>query len=102
MLLKRSLLSKCPLTDILRVKSLVSYVMLPEPINSISFHFENLKFPSLITKLSIKILLSRSTNKILGLEVGEDFLDFLFSFCTIPLGSVIKLLGGNSELGVHR
>ncbi|CAI9761851.1 unnamed protein product [Fraxinus pennsylvanica] len=81
------------ITDDLRV--------LPASPSSLLQLLQDLGFVDIsrIEYISIDVGLEESTNKILGLEVGEDFLDFLFSFCTIPLGSVIKLLDGKSELG---
>ncbi|XP_022852202.1 uncharacterized protein LOC111373851 [Olea europaea var. sylvestris] len=59
---------------------------------------ENLTSPN-HTEFPVKLMLSKSQNKILGLLVREDFIDFLFSFFTIPLGSVVKLLDLNSGVG---
>ncbi|KAL6559499.1 hypothetical protein OROGR_004616 [Orobanche gracilis] len=51
------------------------------------------------SKMDVKVVLSRSQNKIIFAEANEDFVDFMFSFLTIPLGSVVKLFGGNSFVG---
>ncbi|KAL7087048.1 hypothetical protein ACP275_13G041400 [Erythranthe tilingii] len=40
----------------------------------------------------------KSTNKLLFAQAGEDFVDFLVSLLTIPLGGVECLLGGNTCL----
>ncbi|XP_062087112.1 uncharacterized protein LOC133793882 [Humulus lupulus] len=50
-------------------------------------------------KLNVKLWISKSTKRVICIEAKEDFVDFLFSFLTIPLGSVIKLFKGNSLLG---
>jgi len=49
--------------------------------------------------LKLKITVSKSQNKILFAEAEGDFVDFLFSFLTIPLGSIINLMSGKSSLG---
>ncbi|XP_057452196.1 uncharacterized protein LOC130744016 [Lotus japonicus] len=51
------------------------------------------------SKMDVKVVRSKSQNKIIFAEANEDFVDFIFSFLTIPLGSVVKLLGGNSFVG---
>ncbi|KAJ1376630.1 hypothetical protein SESBI_49724 [Sesbania bispinosa] len=50
-----------------------------------------------IYKLNITV--RKSQKKILYAEAEGEFVDFLFSFLTTPLGSIIKLLNGNSSLG---
>lgn len=50
-------------------------------------------------KMDVKLVRSKSQNKIIFSEATEDFVDFIFSFLTIPLGSIVKLLGGNSFVG---
>ncbi|KAF8378716.1 hypothetical protein HHK36_030065 [Tetracentron sinense] len=47
-------------------------------------------------KLRVKLMLSKSKNKVLYAEAGEDFVDLLLSFLTFPLGSIVDLLGGSS------
>ncbi|KAI9085380.1 hypothetical protein K1719_032636 [Acacia pycnantha] len=42
----------------------------------------------------LKITVSKSKNKVLYANRG-DFVDFLFSFLTMPLGSILKIFGGN-------
>ncbi|XXG81004.1 hypothetical protein AAC387_Pa09g1737 [Persea americana] len=43
-------------------------------------------------RLSLKLLVDKSSHKILFAEAGKDFVDLLFSFLALPLGSVIRLL----------
>ncbi|KAF8394967.1 hypothetical protein HHK36_018906 [Tetracentron sinense] len=47
-------------------------------------------------KLRVKLLVSKSNNKVLYAEGREDFGDLIISFLTFPLGSIVDLLGGNS------
>ncbi|KAK2966152.1 hypothetical protein RJ640_018405 [Escallonia rubra] len=91
-LLRGSLLSKTPLTDLVRqgpfscdiVKSDTGKY-LPPTTDSINTNCR---------RMTVKVLVQKSTKKALHAQVEEDFVDFLFSFLTIPLGSVVSLLGG--------
>ncbi|MED6167336.1 hypothetical protein PIB30_001759 [Stylosanthes scabra] len=49
--------------------------------------------------LNIKVTLRKSKKKIVYAEAEGDFVDFLFSFLTAPLGSILNLLDGYSSLG---
>ncbi|XP_042497717.1 uncharacterized protein LOC122076478 [Macadamia integrifolia] len=49
--------------------------------------------------LNLKLMVNKSIKKVLYAEAGEDMVDFLLSFLTFPLGSILRLLGGNSSLG---
>lgn len=49
-------------------------------------------------KMEIKLLLSKSKNKVLYAEAKEDFLDLLFGFLAFPLGSLMNLFGGHDSL----
>ncbi|RWR95483.1 hypothetical protein CKAN_02483200 [Cinnamomum micranthum f. kanehirae] len=51
-------------------------------------------------KLSLKLLVDKSSHKILFAEAGKDFVDLLFSFLALPLGSVIRLLTDKSRIDV--
>lgn len=51
------------------------------------------------SKINMKLILSKSRNKILYAEANDSFVDFLFSFLTFPIGSVIHVLKGISGLG---
>ncbi|KAK6157297.1 hypothetical protein DH2020_011545 [Rehmannia glutinosa] len=94
-LLKGSLLSQTPLTDLIfidRAKtncvtgSLLQQVKKEESSSSSS------------RKMTVRAMVQKSTNKILFVEAKGDFVDFLCSFLTIPLGGVECLLGGNACL----
>ncbi|KAH0736933.1 hypothetical protein KY290_035638 [Solanum tuberosum] len=50
-------------------------------------------------KLELKLTVRKSTNMVLCAESGNDFVDSLFNFLTIPLGSIEDVLKGNSGLG---
>ncbi|KAF9595793.1 hypothetical protein IFM89_004195 [Coptis chinensis] len=100
LLLKHAFLSKEPFTDVfLRNQELaltknvkVEQREIPEYLKR-KCQLNNSKM------ISLKLIVSKSQNKVLYAEAGAEFLDFLFSFLTLPLGSIIKLLGGNCSMG---
>lgn len=42
--------------------------------------------------MNLRLLINQKSRKILFAEAGKDFVDLLFSFLTLPTGSVMKLL----------
>ncbi|XXG62176.1 hypothetical protein AAC387_Pa05g0594 [Persea americana] len=50
-------------------------------------------------KMNVKLFLSKSNNRVLYAEGGEEFTDLLFSFLAFPLGSIVKCLGGCTDTG---
>src|ERR1044072_1550094 len=42
--------------------------------------------------IPIKILFDKKTNKIVAVEANKDFVDTLFSFLSLPLATIIRLL----------
>jgi hypothetical protein len=42
--------------------------------------------------ISLKLLVDKSSNKVLFAEAGKDFVDFLFGLIHIPIGSIMGLL----------
>ncbi|CAI0467692.1 unnamed protein product [Linum tenue] len=50
-------------------------------------------------KVTLKLLINKKTNKVLFAEAGKDFVDFLFTLLSFPLGTVIKLLSKNRMVG---
>lgn len=50
-------------------------------------------------KLSLKLLIDRKSQKVLFAEAEKEFIDFLFSLLTLPVGSVVKLLKKNFLVG---
>ncbi|KAI4354629.1 hypothetical protein L6164_003478 [Bauhinia variegata] len=91
-LLKQALTSKSPLTGtfLANVESKPMEPFCPQL---------GAKLEARNCKMNLKITVSKSNNKILYAEVDEDFIDFLLSFLTIPLGSILNLLDGNSSVG---
>ncbi|XP_042497954.1 uncharacterized protein LOC122076614 [Macadamia integrifolia] len=100
-LLKRSLFSKTPLTDVFVRKQGISTseglnFEIADAVQSKSSGSTLYRFPR---DMSMKLMMSKSINKALYSEAGEDLVNFLLSFLTLPLGSILQLLGGNSLLG---
>ncbi|KAJ8615865.1 hypothetical protein MRB53_035237 [Persea americana] len=50
-------------------------------------------------EISLRLLIHKEENQILYAESGNDFVDVLLSFLTMPLGTVIRLTGKQSEMG---
>jgi len=46
----------------------------------------------------LKLMVRKSTREFLFAEAQEDFIDFVFSFLTLPLGAVVHMLQGISSL----
>ncbi|XP_027353452.1 uncharacterized protein LOC113863885 [Abrus precatorius] len=94
-LLKCSLLSKTPLTDLfLKKKQLLDDF---DPSYHPQFEVAEVKNDG-ARKIVLKVLVRKSNGKILFTQAEEDFADFLFSFLTFPLGGVLHMLEGYSSL----
>ncbi|XP_058768460.1 uncharacterized protein LOC131642207 [Vicia villosa] len=48
--------------------------------------------------VSLKLLVNKDTNKVLFAEAGKDFVDVLFSFLTLPLGTIARLVEKKSSM----
>ncbi|XP_073034268.1 uncharacterized protein [Primulina eburnea] len=107
-LLKGSLVSKTPLTDIILClsteavpsnerKRLSASAIYETDALCLTLNSQNVRPDS--KKIYIKAFVQKSTNRILLAETRQDLVDFLFSFLTIPLGRVQFLLGGNTFVG---
>ncbi|KAL3830429.1 hypothetical protein ACJIZ3_019231 [Penstemon smallii] len=90
-LLKGSLLSQTPLTDLILRRRLMRKSTLPLGIERREI--------SCSKKMKVKAIIQRSTNKFLYVEAEEDFIEYMFSFLTIPLGKVEFLLDSKTSLG---
>ncbi|KAH0462367.1 hypothetical protein IEQ34_009942 [Dendrobium chrysotoxum] len=51
------------------------------------------------SKITLKLLIDVRSHKVLFGEADKDFVDFMFSLLTLPLGSVIKLLSPPTMIG---
>ncbi|KAL3717839.1 hypothetical protein ACJRO7_003047 [Eucalyptus globulus] len=50
-------------------------------------------------KVSLKLLVNKSNRTVLFAEAGKDFVDFLFHFLALPVGTVIQLLTKTGMVG---
>jgi hypothetical protein len=50
-------------------------------------------------KIQVKLLVDREKRKVVFAESGKEFVDVLLSFLTLPLGTIVRLLGKESSLG---
>ncbi|XP_061339646.1 uncharacterized protein LOC133286269 [Gastrolobium bilobum] len=96
-LLTGSLFSTTPLTDLfLRKKQLIENAQ----TRSVSdFDIGEVEGNDGGQRMKIKALIRKSNNTILFALAEEDFVDFILSFLTFPLGGVEHMLNGNSCLG---
>ncbi|KAK7256841.1 hypothetical protein RIF29_30372 [Crotalaria pallida] len=95
-LLKCSMVSKTPLTDLfLRKKLLVENSQWRDTLD---FNIVEPEANVETGKMIVKLMIRKSNSKILFALAEEGFVDFLFSFLTFPLGTVVEILKGNSGL----
>ncbi|KAF5940938.1 hypothetical protein HYC85_022105 [Camellia sinensis] len=99
-LLKQSLLSESPLTDVFlpneRFNSKRRKLLEQRDHQFIS---QNIPGADTNGSMAVKIMVRKSEGKALCAEAMEDLVDLLFSFLTIPLANVLKCLDGKSSLG---
>ncbi|CAN1269170.1 hypothetical protein LINPERPRIM_LOCUS13484 [Linum perenne] len=50
-------------------------------------------------KVALKLLIEKKSNKVVFAEAGKDFVDFLFSFLSFPVGTLIRLLSKDQMPG---
>ncbi|XP_061339665.1 uncharacterized protein LOC133286284 [Gastrolobium bilobum] len=94
-LLKFALLSNTPMTDFILKKE----QSLDNFNRGNQSQFEIRKVPSDEGRqMVVKLIIRKSNKKVLFAEAKEDFVDFLFSFLTFPLGGVLHMLEGFSSL----
>ncbi|KDP46572.1 hypothetical protein JCGZ_08544 [Jatropha curcas] len=100
-LLKSLFVSKFPLTEtFLRPKELPDFSKETFQASSIIKHQlirENARQENV--KICARLLLSKSKKRVCYAEVGDDFVDLLFSFLTIPLGFIMKEMNGAHSKG---
>ncbi|CAL5210869.1 unnamed protein product [Lathyrus oleraceus] len=90
-LLKQSLISNSPLTDIFLANKECKKM----------HRFSPKQGPKVEkwTNIKLKLMVRKSKKKILYAEAEGDFVDFLLSFLTTPIGSILEQLDGNFSLG---
>uniref|UniRef100_M1BTA2 DUF674 family protein n=2 Tax=Solanum tuberosum TaxID=4113 RepID=M1BTA2_SOLTU len=100
-LLARSFISKTPLSDVFLPKQKQKRAQVDTIIMSESGNLSSISengTSNNTKKLELKLTVRKSTNKVLCAEAGNDFIDFLFNFLTIPIGSIEDVLKGSSGL----
>jgi len=86
-ILKLSLVSKTPLTDFFFKKKYSEVVnALEDSICKIGKATSEGG-----SQISVKVVRRKSTGEILFAEAGDDFINFIFGFLTLPLGGVLAL-----------
>ncbi|KAL7147762.1 hypothetical protein ABFS83_06G128700 [Erythranthe nasuta] len=96
-LLKGSLTSRTPLTDLILNKTKV-YDDFARLKYEAGISFQEKESLEATKKMNLRLVVKKSNNKLLFAQGDDDFVDFLFSFLTIPLGGVECLLGSNTCL----
>ncbi|GAU40128.1 hypothetical protein TSUD_162970 [Trifolium subterraneum] len=51
-----------------------------------------------VDKVSIRVLVEKGKNKVVYAEAGKDFVDVLFSFLTLPLGTIAKVVAKDTNI----
>nr|CAB3488120.1 unnamed protein product [Digitaria exilis] len=49
--------------------------------------------------IDVKLFVDREKKKVLFAESDKEFVDVLFSFLTMPLGTIVRLLDKQSQMG---
>jgi hypothetical protein len=61
---------------------------------------ENASSAEQVHKVSLRVLVEKGKNKILFAEAGKDFIDVLFSFLTLPLGTIARLVAKDDDSNI--
>ncbi|PRQ34321.1 hypothetical protein RchiOBHm_Chr5g0067521 [Rosa chinensis] len=97
-LLMRSLASKTPLTEsLLKNKPRRKFCNEYQGINTEPQMVKDKT--NLEGTISVKLIVSKSKKMVCYAEAGEDFVNLLLSFLTIPLGFIVKHMGNRSLQG---
>ncbi|CAA0816068.1 Protein of unknown function (DUF674 [Striga hermonthica] len=90
-LLRGLFLSGTPLTDIVLSNGQINLAMRAEPIIPPP-KVEKRRTSNYSERIDLKVIMQKSTNKLLFAQADEDFIDFLFGLLIIPIGEVGRLL----------
>jgi hypothetical protein len=55
--------------------------------------------PSSTTKLTLKLLIDTKNEKVLFAKASKPVVDFIFNILSLPMGTIVKLLGNNGMVG---
>jgi hypothetical protein len=53
-------------------------------------------------KVTLRVMMNKERNKVMYAEAGKDFVDALFSFLTLPLGTIARLVAEESNIEALR
>ncbi|XP_031103210.1 uncharacterized protein LOC116006852 [Ipomoea triloba] len=96
-LLARSLVSESPLSDLFLPNNPTKHeTKLPKPETERTFQKSETTEETEAPTLSLQVTLNKSTNKLLFAKATNEFFDFLCTFLTIPIGSIIHVFKTNS------
>ncbi|KAK9019436.1 hypothetical protein V6N11_053960 [Hibiscus sabdariffa] len=54
------------------------------------------------TSVSLKLLIDSKSNRLVFAEAGKDFVDFISSIMSLPVGTVVRLLSKQGTAGCIR
>ncbi|CAJ2670637.1 unnamed protein product [Trifolium pratense] len=55
-----------------------------------------------VDRVILRVLVDNERNKVVYAEAGKDFVDALFSFLTLPLGTIARLVAKESNVEAVR
>lgn len=96
-LLRHMLSSKTSLTDTFLLKE-TDVSSKPRFEGTPKFYSAKREEISDVQKISLNVIAQKSNGKVICAEAGGDFVSFLMSMLTFPLGAVVELLDGNPAL----
>ncbi|KAL6840999.1 hypothetical protein ACP4OV_029259 [Aristida adscensionis] len=70
----------------------------PSPHPTIRIRSEQVP-EAMASKISLKLLVDTKSKKVLFAEAGKEFVDFVFSLLTLPIGAVVKLISAGTMHG---
>lgn len=87
------MISKTPLTDVFVVKDRNNI----SGSLTVPYQYQRDKRPG-SREMKVQLWFSKSTDRVICVQSNEEFADFLFTFLTLPVGAIIKLLNGHSSI----
>ncbi|WOG95952.1 hypothetical protein DCAR_0415281 [Daucus carota subsp. sativus] len=97
--LKCSLKSESPLTEVFLCNGADRPAIIQSKVGSLAETRTCRDKETTEDAMTIKLIVQKSSKKVLFALAEKNFVEFLFSFLTIPLGSITRLLSGNISVG---
>ena len=83
-----------------RVNSIYIYIYIAQETSLTGLNPLTIDTPKMsATKVSLKLLIDKKKQRLLVAEAGKEFVDFLFSIFTLPIGTVTRLLQKQNMAG---